>query len=139
MIDNNNFNILQAQAQFDTTVKEQRMKRLSFLLEKSGAYATILGKKLAKQQEEARERNAAPAPTTPTTPTPSSSAAAAPSPVETNTTTTKRGKGRPRKRKADATGYQLSDYLNEEVNMATKKKIRRVVRTTKTCRTQKKI
>ncbi|KAG2225659.1 hypothetical protein INT45_012131, partial [Circinella minor] len=102
----------EAQAQFDTTVKEQRMKRLSFLLEKSGAYATILGKKLAKQQEEARERNAAPAPTTPTTPTPSSSAATAPE--ETNTTTTKRGKGRPRKRKADATGYQLSDYLNEE-------------------------
>lgn len=34
------------------------MKRLHFLLEKSGAYATILGRKLEKQQEEARERAA---------------------------------------------------------------------------------
>ncbi|KAI7868291.1 SNF2 family N-terminal domain-containing protein [Spinellus fusiger] len=47
-----------AQAQFDTTVKEQRMKRLNFLLEKSSAYATILGRKMAKQQEEAREKAA---------------------------------------------------------------------------------
>ncbi|CAO3658263.1 unnamed protein product [Rhizopus stolonifer] len=48
----------EAQTQFDSTVKEQRMKRLHFLLEKSGAYATILGRKLEKQQEEARERAA---------------------------------------------------------------------------------
>jgi hypothetical protein len=34
------------------------MKRLKFLLEKSGAYATILGSKLAKQQEQAREKAA---------------------------------------------------------------------------------
>lgn len=34
------------------------MKRLHFLLEKSGAYATILGSKLAKQQEQAREKAA---------------------------------------------------------------------------------
>ncbi|KAL0084919.1 SNF2 family N-terminal domain-containing protein [Phycomyces blakesleeanus] len=47
-----------AQVQFDTTIKEQRMKRLNFLLEKSGAYATILGRKMAKQQEEAREKAA---------------------------------------------------------------------------------
>ncbi|KAI8065726.1 SNF2 family N-terminal domain-containing protein [Gongronella butleri] len=46
----------EAQLQFDTTVKAQRMKRLHFLLEKSSAYANILGQRLAKQQEEARER-----------------------------------------------------------------------------------
>ncbi|KAI9496031.1 SNF2 family N-terminal domain-containing protein [Zychaea mexicana] len=98
----------EAQAQFDTTVKEQRMKRLHFLLEKSGAYATILGQKLAKQQEEARERNAAPAPSTTTTPA-SSSAAAPPAAAPE-----KRGRGRLRKRKADDADYQLGDYLNEE-------------------------
>ncbi|KAI8147758.1 SNF2 family N-terminal domain-containing protein [Fennellomyces sp. T-0311] len=87
----------EAQAQFDTTVKEQRMKRLHFLLEKSGAYATILGQKLAKQQEEARERDAAPAPSTPST-----------------TAAEKRTRGRPRKRKANDAEYQLGDYLNEE-------------------------
>ena len=76
------------------------MKRLHFLLEKSSAYATILGKKLAKQQEEARER-------------------VAPQPTPVNSTTTKRAgnktRATPRKRKTTDSNYQLTDYLNEDV------------------------
>ncbi|KAJ8656866.1 hypothetical protein O0I10_007463 [Lichtheimia ornata] len=91
----------EAQAQFDSTVNKQRMKRLHFLLEKSSAYATILGQKLAKQQEEARER-VAPQPT----------------PASSTTTTTKRGGNKARttsrKRKTTDSNYQLTDYLNED-------------------------
>ncbi|CAO3643500.1 unnamed protein product [Cunninghamella blakesleeana] len=48
----------EAQTQFDDTVRAQRMKRLRFLLEKSGAYAAILSQRLAKQREEAKEKAA---------------------------------------------------------------------------------
>lgn len=100
----NRFHNPQAQAQFDSTVNKQRMKRLHFLLEKSSAYATILGQKLAKQQEEARERVAP-------QPTPASST--------TTTTSTKRGgnkaRATSRKRKTTDSNYQLTDYLNEDV------------------------
>ncbi|KAI9318639.1 SNF2 family N-terminal domain-containing protein [Dichotomocladium elegans] len=95
----------EAEAQFDNTVKQQRMKRLHFLLERSSAYATILGKKLAKQQEEAREKMAAVPVITP------QQAPAAP--VEPSVTG-KRGRGRPRKRKVNDANYRLDDYLNEE-------------------------
>ncbi|RUS33031.1 P-loop containing nucleoside triphosphate hydrolase protein [Jimgerdemannia flammicorona] len=44
--------------QFDQGIKEQRMKRLNFLLSKSSAYATILSEKLKRQQDEAREKAA---------------------------------------------------------------------------------
>ncbi|RCI02341.1 hypothetical protein CU098_009814 [Rhizopus stolonifer] len=94
----------EAQAQFDTTVKAQRMKRLHFLLEKSGAYATILGRKLAKQQEEARER------------------AAQIDAQEVKEDTVKKTRGRkPRsataatkKRKTTDADYELTDYLKED-------------------------
>ncbi|KAI8645899.1 SNF2 family N-terminal domain-containing protein [Parasitella parasitica] len=114
----------EAQAQFDTTVKAQRMKRLKFLLEKSGAYATILSSKLAKQQEEARERanqlDAAAA---------AAAAAAAIDAVDPANTETRRmpiRKGRRstrvpvataannKKRKVEDANYQLTDYLEEE-------------------------
>lgn len=82
------------------------MKRLHFLLEKSSAYATILGRKLAKQQEEARGRanKTAAAAAAPTTEAPADASAKA--------------KGRPksRKRKANDADYQLGEYLNEEVS-----------------------
>lgn len=81
------------------------MKRLHFLLEKSSAYATILGKKLAKQQEEARER-------------------VAPQPTPATSTTTKRGGNKARttsrKRKTTDSNYQLTDYLNEDVRSKNK-------------------
>lgn len=87
----------QAETQFNSAIKEQRMKRLHFLLEKSSAYATILGQKLARQQEEARERAAK-----------SQNQPAA-------DTTTRRGRVT-RKRKVDDADYKLEEYLNEEVS-----------------------
>ncbi|CAO0802567.1 unnamed protein product [Mucor circinelloides] len=107
----------EAQAQFDKTIKAQRMKRLKFLLEKSGAYATILSSKLAKQQEEARERGA------------QLDAAATPDAVESAKTPTRKlpaRSGRPKraaataanasmkKRKLTDANYQLTDYIGEE-------------------------
>lgn len=105
--------IYQAQTQFDSTVKEQRMKRLHFLLEKSGAYATILGRKLEKQQEEARERAA------------QQDAAVVSS--EQAVTIEPKQRGRPRKardpshgqaskkRKITDADYQLTDYIKDDV------------------------
>lgn len=103
------------------------MKRLNFLLEKSGAYATILGSKLAKQQEQARER-AAQIDNANTTASAASTTTqedqTAQSPVEevpSPTTPAKRGR-KPRnatgaiKRKQTDTNYQLSDYLKEDVS-----------------------
>ncbi|KAF7729861.1 hypothetical protein EC973_003595 [Apophysomyces ossiformis] len=87
----------EAQAQFDTTVKEQRMKRLNFLIEKSSAYATILGRKLQKQQEEAREKASK---------LDSAKAQAAES--------TKKTRATARKRKVNDADYQLGEYLKEE-------------------------
>ncbi|KAI8075510.1 SNF2 family N-terminal domain-containing protein [Thamnidium elegans] len=91
----------EAQAQFDTTVKDQRMKRLKFLLEKSGAYATILGSKLAKQQEQAREK-----------------AAQLDTVVETqleeNRGKTRKTRTSNPKRKTTDADYQLTDYLKED-------------------------
>lgn len=82
------------------------MKRLHFLLEKSSAYATILGRKLAKQQEEARGRA-----------NKTAAAAAAPT-TEAPADASTKAKGRPksRKRKANDADYQLGEYLNEEVS-----------------------
>ncbi|CAO3701424.1 unnamed protein product [Rhizopus stolonifer] len=85
----------EAQIQFDSTVREQRMKRLHFLLEKSGAYATILGRKLEKQQEEACER------------------------AQDEVLVEPKRRGRPRKLREQATkkrkladeDYQLTDYI----------------------------
>ncbi|KAI9279980.1 SNF2 family N-terminal domain-containing protein [Sporodiniella umbellata] len=97
----------EAQTQFDSTVKEQRMKRLHFLLEKSGAYATILGRKLEKQQEEARER-----------------AAQIDSSKSVEVTVEKKQRGRrklresadtpAKKRKTTDADYQLTDYLKSD-------------------------
>jgi ATP-dependent DNA helicase len=95
------------------------MKRLNFLLEKSGAYATILGSKLAKQQEEAREKaaqidNAA-------------SASGEPAVEEEPVAAKKVG----RKRKTRSRGvaekqtdanYQLTDYLKEDVSVIVTRK-----------------
>lgn len=86
------------------------MKRLHFLLEKSSAYATILGRKLAKQQEEARGR---------ANKTAAAAAAAAAAPTtEAPADASTKAKGRPksRKRKANDADYQLGEYLNEEVS-----------------------
>lgn len=94
----------QAETQFDNTVKEQRMKRLHFLLEKSSAYATILGRKLAKQQEEARGRA-------------NKAASAAAAASTGNTTDAPKTRAKSRKRKANDADYQLGDYLNEEVSL----------------------
>ncbi|CEP08373.1 hypothetical protein [Parasitella parasitica] len=108
----------EAQAQFDTTIKAQRMKRLKFLLEKSGAYATILSSKLAKQQEEARERAAQL--------DAAAAAAPAPAPAVTNAAEPAKTRGRrstrsqaaiaanKKKRKLTDANYQLTDYLEEE-------------------------
>jgi ATP-dependent DNA helicase len=49
---------LQAKQEFDTNVRENRLKSLHFLLEQSSAYATILGQRMQKQKEEAREKSA---------------------------------------------------------------------------------
>ncbi|OBZ90380.1 Lymphoid-specific helicase [Choanephora cucurbitarum] len=102
----------EAQAQFDTTVKDQRMKRLNFLLEKSGAYATILGRKLAKQQEEARERAIQ---------LDNQSTVEQQSQTEESKKPATRGRrGRPvsaanaKKRKTTDANYDLTDYLNED-------------------------
>ncbi|KAI8368785.1 SNF2 family N-terminal domain-containing protein [Blakeslea trispora] len=102
----------EAQAQFDSTVKDQRMKRLNFLLEKSGAYATILGRKLAKQQEEARERAAQ---------LDNQSATEQPNQLEEpSKPATKGRRGRPvssantKKRKTTDANYDLTDYLKED-------------------------
>lgn len=101
------------------------MKRLKFLLEKSGAYATILSSKLAKQQEEARERGA------------QLDAAVTPDAVESAKTPTRKlpaRSGRPKraaataanasmkKRKLTDANYQLTDYIGEEVPQKEKKK-----------------
>lgn len=78
------------------------MKRLKFLLEKSGAYATILGSKLAKQQEQAREKAA-------------QIDASTKQPAEQET------EGKPRKTRASSSkrkvtdaDYQLTDYIVED-------------------------
>ncbi|RCH92765.1 hypothetical protein CU097_007714 [Rhizopus azygosporus] len=100
----------EAQNQFDSAIKEQRMKRLHFLLEKSGAYATILGRKLERQQEEARERAA------------QTEASETPDEPEDQP---KRGKSRrtraapplgqaAKKRKITDADYQLTDYIGDE-------------------------
>ncbi|CAO3689680.1 unnamed protein product [Rhizopus microsporus] len=100
----------EAQKQFDSAIKEQRMKRLHFLLEKSGAYATILGRKLERQQEEARERAA------------QMEASETPDEPEDQP---KRGKSRrtraapplgqaAKKRKITDADYQLTDYIGDE-------------------------
>ncbi|CEG70965.1 hypothetical protein RMATCC62417_06772 [Rhizopus microsporus] len=86
------------------------MKRLHFLLEKSGAYATILGRKLERQQEEARERAA------------QIEASETPDEPEDQP---KRGKSRrtraapplgqaAKKRKITDADYQLTDYIGDE-------------------------
>lgn len=94
------------------------MKRLKFLLERSGAYATILSSKLAKQQEEARERGAAQLDSTATLDKDSE-----PTPKQLPA---RRGRTRAaaraatdgassKKRKLTDADYQLTDYLEEEV------------------------
>ncbi|ORZ15715.1 SNF2 family N-terminal domain-domain-containing protein [Absidia repens] len=109
----------EAQVQFDDTVKEQRMKRLNFLLEKSGAYASILGQRLAKQQDEAREKAAK---------VDAAAAAATPNTIPTKdegdqtnhrkqTRKSTRGQSANRKTKRQKTNdaqYQLEDYLDEQ-------------------------
>lgn len=109
----------EAQAQFDTTVKDQRMKRLKFLLEKSGAYATILGSKLAKQQEEAREKAAqrdaaAAAAASATTPTAVETAESEKRAAETPARTRKTRGSAANKRKTTDANYQLDEYLKED-------------------------
>lgn len=115
-------NSLKAQAQFDTTVKDQRMKRLKFLLEKSGAYATILGSKLAKQQEEAREKAAqrdaaAAAAASATTPTAVETAESEKRAAETPARTRKTRGSAANKRKTTDANYQLDEYLKEDVSI----------------------
>ncbi|KAG2213535.1 hypothetical protein INT47_009209 [Mucor saturninus] len=100
----------EAQAQFDTTVKDQRMKRLNFLLEKSGAYATILGSKLAKQQEQAREKAAhidAVAAAAANNNQPSAEEEAPGKSRRTRAATNS-------KRKVTDADYQLTDYIEED-------------------------
>ncbi|GAN03057.1 helicase [Mucor ambiguus] len=117
----------EAQAQFDKTIKAQRMKRLKFLLEKSGAYATILSTKLAKQQEEARERGAQlDAAAVDATNVATTATDAAEQPTETPTRILPARRGRPKraaataanaslkKRKLTDADYQLTDYIEEE-------------------------
>lgn len=91
------------------------MKRLKFLLEKSGAYATILGTKLAKQQEQAREKAAQIDTDTVL-------------PVETqqdkNHGKTRKTRASNAKRKTTDADYQLTDYLKEDVNVETNLKKR---------------
>jgi ATP-dependent DNA helicase len=83
------------------------MKRLKFLLEKSGAYATILGRKLAKQQEEAREKAAQLDAAT--------SAAATQEPEDAPHGRTRKSANK--KRKPTDADYQLTDYLKEDVRI----------------------
>ncbi|ORX56285.1 hypothetical protein DM01DRAFT_1017625 [Hesseltinella vesiculosa] len=96
----------EAEMQFDDTVKEQRMKRLHFLLEKSGAYATILGQRLTKQQEEAKER-ALKAETT---------AQTQQAPVNNDTGNPRKASSRAgsKRRKINDAKYQLEDYLDQD-------------------------
>ncbi|KAK4515509.1 uncharacterized protein ATC70_010459 [Mucor velutinosus] len=112
----------EAQAQFDKTIKAQRMKRLKFLLERSGAYAAILSTKLAKQQEEARERGAQlDAAVVPTT---VADAAEQPTKTATRHLPARRGRSKRaaataanaslKKRKLTDADYQLTDYIEEE-------------------------
>jgi ATP-dependent DNA helicase len=98
------------------------MKRLHFLLEKSGAYASILGQRLAKQQDEAREKaaklDAAKATTTEpadqepdnkgnqTNPKMATRKSARNSKASTSTTA--------KRRKTTDAQYQLEDYLDEK-------------------------
>ncbi|KAI8097070.1 SNF2 family N-terminal domain-containing protein [Halteromyces radiatus] len=106
----------EAQVQFDSTVKEQRMKRLNFLLEKSGAYASILGQRLAKQQEEAREKaaklDAAAAATT------TNDGADMDSQVKskkgTRKSSGKNAASGTKRRKTNDAQYQLEEYLDEQ-------------------------
>ncbi|KAI9487236.1 MAG: SNF2 family N-terminal domain-containing protein [Benjaminiella poitrasii] len=113
----------EAQVQFDTTVKAQRMKRLKFLLEKSGAYATILGRKLAKQQEEAREKaaqlDAATAATATATTTENITESEGTANEDKPTTKTRKSRSNAtannnKKRKTTDADYQLTDYLKED-------------------------
>ncbi|KAI9031640.1 SNF2 family N-terminal domain-containing protein [Phycomyces nitens] len=100
-----------AQVQFDTTIKEQRMKRLNFLLEKSGAYATILGRKMAKQQEEARERAAKIDAANEI----KSAANIEEGPAKKEPTKAKTSTANLRKRKVNSDAdYQLGEYINED-------------------------
>lgn len=92
------------------------MKRLNFLLESSGAYATILSTKLAKQQEEARERSAQLDATAAT-------AVEQPTKMPTRTLPARRGRSKRaaataanaslKKRKTTDADYQLTDYIEE--------------------------
>jgi ATP-dependent DNA helicase len=86
------------------------MKRLNFLLEKSGAYATILGRKLAKQQEEAREKAAQLDAAGVTSATPETE-------VAVDTVRGKTRKSANKKRKPTDADYQLTDYLKEDVSL----------------------
>lgn len=101
------------------------MKRLKFLLEKSGAYATILSSKLAKQQEEAREKGAQvdviPNTTADAVDVANDTNAIEPVNSTTRPLRTRRGRSKAvapsKKRKATDADYQLTDYLEEEVNV----------------------
>ncbi|GAB5585894.1 Putative ATPase [Umbelopsis nana] len=48
--------LAKAKQEFDANVRDNRLKSLHFLLEQSSAYATILGQRMEKQKEEAREK-----------------------------------------------------------------------------------
>ncbi|KAI8343635.1 SNF2 family N-terminal domain-containing protein [Chlamydoabsidia padenii] len=115
----------EAQVQFDSTVKEQRMKRLHFLLEKSGAYASILGQRLAKQQDEAREKaaklDAAKATTTSDSTEPDSLDDKANQDKSKGAATRRSSRGAAgkanassKRRKTTDAQYQLEDYLDEK-------------------------
>jgi hypothetical protein len=91
------------------------MKRLNFLLEKSGAYATILGRKLAKQQEEAREKAAV-------IDKLNEQDRVEEQQVDTKRTTRKTRRNTnnttaSKKRKTNDADYQLTDYLKEDVTI----------------------
>jgi ATP-dependent DNA helicase len=91
------------------------MKRLNFLLEKSGAYATILGRKLAKQQEEAREKAAV-------IDKQNEQDQAEEQQVGTKGITRKTRRNTnnntsSKKRKTNDADYQLTDYLKEDVTI----------------------
>lgn len=98
------------------------MKRLHFLLEKSGAYASILGQRLAKQQDEAREKaaklDAAKVTTTEPAEQDSGNKGNQANPKVATRKSTRTSKANTsttaKRRKATDAQYQLEDYLDEK-------------------------
>ncbi|KAG2173585.1 hypothetical protein INT43_005003 [Umbelopsis isabellina] len=114
--------LAKAKQEFDTNVRENRLKSLHFLLEQSSAYATILGQRMEKQKEEAREKTAKASakpekqeqepPKQPEAPVSRSTRSGEKAVSTPATKTRKANASDAKKRKAKENEYNLEDYID---------------------------